>query len=132
MRDWKSLIRERLAPLRLKPGAEADFVEELAQHLEDRYRESLSGGAEEDEAFQSAIAELEDMYPLAEGIERNERMPKYDVCAAGRWGSGELHGGFLARSSVRGPYDAEQSHLCSVCGIDAGLWESVRTRPSSR
>src|SRR5579863_474858 len=88
MRDWKSLIRQRLQPLRLKPGAEADFVEELAQHLEDRYRESLIGGASEEEAYQSAISELDDMYPLAEGIERNERMPKYDAVPAGDAGLG--------------------------------------------
>jgi predicted permease len=88
MRDWKNLIQERLAPLRLKPGAEVDFVEELAQHLEDRYRESLSGGASDEEGYQSAISELDDMYPLAKGIERNERMPKYDSVPAGEAGLG--------------------------------------------
>ena len=51
MPDWKSLVRERLAPLRLKPTAESDLAEELAQHLEDRYRELRSGGASEEEAY---------------------------------------------------------------------------------
>ena len=88
MRDWKSLIRERLAPLRLRPGTEADFVEELAQHLEDRYREALSGGTNEQDAYQTAISELDDMYPLAEGLERNQRMPKYDGVPAGDAGLG--------------------------------------------
>jgi len=83
MPDWKSLIRERLAPLRLRPGAESDFVEELAQHLEDRYSESLSGGASEEEAYQSALSELVDLYPLKEGLDRDERMPKYDRVPAG-------------------------------------------------
>jgi hypothetical protein len=39
MPNWKRLIRERLLPLRLKPAAESALVEELAQHLEDHYRE---------------------------------------------------------------------------------------------
>ena len=88
MRDWKSLIRERLEPLRMKPGGEADFIEELAQHLEDCYRESLSGGASEEEAYQTTISELEDMYPLAAEIERHEQMPRYDAVPAGDAGMG--------------------------------------------
>ena len=55
MPDWRNIVRERLAPLSLKAGAETDLTEELAQHLEDRYRESLSGGGSEDEAYQTAI-----------------------------------------------------------------------------
>src|SRR5207248_254031 len=39
-------------------------AEELAQHLEDRCRELLSGGATEEDAFRKAISELDDTYPL--------------------------------------------------------------------
>jgi hypothetical protein len=45
MPDWKPEIRERLAGLRLAPTREAAIVEELAQHLDDCYAESLRGGA---------------------------------------------------------------------------------------
>jgi hypothetical protein len=38
------------ASLRLTPAAEGDLTEELGQHLKDRYRELLAGGAEEAEA----------------------------------------------------------------------------------
>jgi hypothetical protein len=48
--DWKPEIRQRLAGLKLEPTREAAIVEELAQHLEDYYAESLAGGATEAEA----------------------------------------------------------------------------------
>jgi hypothetical protein len=37
MPDWKTIVRERLTPLRLKATAESDLTEELAQHLEHRH-----------------------------------------------------------------------------------------------
>jgi hypothetical protein len=39
MPDWKHLVRERLKPLRLEATAEPELTEELAEHLEDHYRE---------------------------------------------------------------------------------------------
>src|SRR5690242_10299879 len=79
MPDWKKLVRERMAPLRMEAAAEADLTEELAQHLEDCYQELLSGGASEAEAYQSAIAELDDLYPLRAALDRNQIMPKHDA-----------------------------------------------------
>src|SRR5579862_3194078 len=83
MPDWKSIIRERIAPLRLEPTGEANLVEEVVQHLEDCYRELRSGGAGEAEAYQSVLSELDDLYPLQAGLQRSERMPKYDAVPAG-------------------------------------------------
>ena len=37
--EWKQEIRERLASLKLAPAREAEIVEELAQHLDDRFAE---------------------------------------------------------------------------------------------
>jgi predicted permease len=58
MHDWRSEVRARLAPLRLKPEREADIVDEIAQHLEGRYRDAISGGAAPDEATRLALAEF--------------------------------------------------------------------------
>jgi hypothetical protein len=58
MPDWKEEIRERLAGSKLEPAREAEIVEELSQHLEDRYAESLSCGMTPEEAHRAAIAEL--------------------------------------------------------------------------
>jgi predicted permease len=83
MPDWNSLLRERLKPLRLKATAESDLTEELAQHLEDQYRELRGGGASDEDACQKVISELEDMYPLRAGLEGSQRMAKYDPVPAG-------------------------------------------------
>lgn len=90
MPDWRNLVRERLKPLRLTPAAESDLTEELAQHLDDRYRELRSCGAGEAEAYHDAISELDDLHPLKEGLERNEHMPKYDRVPAGDAGLGNF------------------------------------------
>jgi hypothetical protein len=39
MPDWAGHVRLRLFPLRLSPAREAEIVEELSQHLDDRWRE---------------------------------------------------------------------------------------------
>jgi macrolide transport system ATP-binding/permease protein len=58
MPEWKTEISRRLAPLKLEPTREAEIVEELAQHLDDRYAELLSGGAAPEEAYRATMAEL--------------------------------------------------------------------------
>ena len=83
MPDWKSLVRQRLTALCLTPAAESDLTEELAQHLEDQYRELRSGGSSEEDAYQRALSELDDLYPLKAGLERSQRMGKYDAVPAG-------------------------------------------------
>ena len=83
MRDWKKLVRERIAPLRLQPTAESDLTEELAQDLEDRYRELRSGGATEGEAYQKTAAELDDMQPIRAEFGRSQQIPKHDVVPIG-------------------------------------------------
>jgi hypothetical protein len=61
MPEWKNIVRDRIASLRLEGSAEADLAQELSQHLEDRYRELCNGGMSEDEAFQRTISELHDI-----------------------------------------------------------------------
>ena len=65
MPDWKSDIRARLAPLRLSPAREAEIIEELSQHLEQRYDELRRDGAADAEARRLAIAELREPETLA-------------------------------------------------------------------
>ena len=59
MRDWRAEIRARLAAGRLDPSSEAEIVEELAQHLEDRYSDLRSGGISDAEAVATLLRELE-------------------------------------------------------------------------
>ena len=78
MPDWKNLVRQRLTPLGLTTAAETDLVDEVAQHLEDLFRELRSGGTGAEEAYRQAMAELDDLYPLRAGLKRNQRMPKHE------------------------------------------------------
>jgi predicted permease len=68
MHDWQSEVRARLAPLNLKPEREADIVEEISQHLAERYREATSAGASPDEATSLALAEFRAGNVLAQRI----------------------------------------------------------------
>jgi len=90
MPDWKTTVRERLAPLRLSASAESDLVEELTQHLEDRYAELRAGGASEDEAHAEAMSELDDMHPLNAATRRSDVMPRYEPVPVGDAGRGNL------------------------------------------
>jgi putative ABC transport system permease protein len=73
MPDWKDEITKRLEKLKLAPAREADIAEELAQHLDDRYRELMAGGNSEGEARRMAIEELKDEDLLASGLSKVER-----------------------------------------------------------
>jgi predicted permease len=58
MPDWKPHIRPLLASLRLSPARESEIVEELSQHLDDRWRELVAAGASEEEATRLALTQL--------------------------------------------------------------------------
>jgi predicted permease len=83
MPDWKNIVRNRISLLRLEGAAETDLTDELAQHLEDRYHELLSGGDSEEEAYQKTVSELDDLYPLQRKFERTQHLAKYDAVPAG-------------------------------------------------
>lgn len=59
MPEWSASIRERLAALSLEPTRETAVVEEIAQHLDDRYEELLAQGAEPEAARRAVLSELE-------------------------------------------------------------------------
>ncbi|HLG54401.1 MAG TPA: ABC transporter permease [Vicinamibacterales bacterium] len=65
MGNWTSDLRARLARLRLSPAREAEVVEELSQHLDDRYDELLAAGSSDADARRLALAELNEAGGLA-------------------------------------------------------------------
>ncbi len=71
--NWKSEIKRRLADLKLEPTREQEIVEELAQHLEDRYRELKAGGVSSQQATSALIEELSDSELLKRELRRVER-----------------------------------------------------------
>src|SRR5262245_12997160 len=81
--DWKQEIRKRLARLKLAPSREAEIVEELSQHLEDRYAESLASGATPEEASRAAFAELCDTESLQNELRQVERLAPQEPVVSG-------------------------------------------------
>ena len=73
MPEWKEEIRQRLASLKMEPAREAEIVDELSQHLEDRYAESLASGASMEAACRAALAELSEDETLQLELSRVER-----------------------------------------------------------
>ena len=65
MPDWSRHLRECLADLRLSPAREAEIVEELSQHLDDRYEELRAAGLNDADARRLAIEELSETGELA-------------------------------------------------------------------
>lgn len=60
MPDWSKEIRAAIAGLDLEPTREAEVVEELSQHLRDRYDEMLTSGIDAEQASQTLLKELND------------------------------------------------------------------------
>ncbi len=58
MRDWKQLIRDRLASLDLHPSRVEEIAEELSGDLEERYRRALDAGMPMEEAESKVLREL--------------------------------------------------------------------------
>jgi putative ABC transport system permease protein len=58
MPDWRCAIERRLAGLHLAPARETEIVDELSQHLDDRYNELRIGGATEEDAYRDVLEEL--------------------------------------------------------------------------
>ena len=87
MIDWKAEVQTRLAHLGLTPTREAEIVEELAHHLDERYSELLISGFAEDEAGRLALAELDNKEKLALELRRMEQRVKFEPVVLGAGGS---------------------------------------------
>lgn len=62
---WAPHLRPRLSSLRLSPTREQEIIEELSQHLDDRWRELVASGTPEDDATRLALAEFREGNLLA-------------------------------------------------------------------
>jgi putative ABC transport system permease protein len=58
MPDWRQALRPQLDHLRLSPEREAEIIEEVSQHLDERYEDIRRSGASDDEARRLATEEL--------------------------------------------------------------------------
>jgi len=83
MRDWKSYLRQRLFLPEMKGHRDERMIAELADHLEDIYREALARGASEEEAEAEVEAWLGDADLAADELVRSE--PAHGRAQLGRW-----------------------------------------------
>src|SRR5579864_513471 len=89
MPEWNVEIKERLAGLRLQPEREAEIIEELSDHLQQRYEELRRQGAEHDEALREVIAEL-DWTDLVPELQTSETIAPRDAVPEGAASSGHF------------------------------------------
>jgi putative ABC transport system permease protein len=94
MHDWKPEILRRLAPLKLSPVREAEIVDEIEQHLDDRYQDLLADGLSPDSAFRAALDELKDEDLFARNLQSVETDLYREPLAPGKAG-GTLFAGIL-------------------------------------
>src|SRR6516225_6918565 len=132
MPDWKSLVEERLRTLRCETPAEPELTAELAQNLEDYYRELCSGGASEEEAYQRTLSELDDVYPLRAEVERATAWPNTMPCrpvTPGRAISSRISAGTLVTAGARFG-SRRYSHSRPCCAWAWGLGRTPLSSPS--
>ncbi len=68
MPDWRAIVRERIEAAGLEPAREAEIVAEIAQHVEDRYRDLISAGVPEADAVRLGMEEVQAREPLVKGL----------------------------------------------------------------
>ena len=125
MPDWKQEIQLRLERLQIDPGREAAIVEELSQHLEDRYEELLIEGRNEIDARRIALDELSDSEMLGASLPAGLRNSAHTEPQPGASGSGNLAADFLRdlrfglRSMGRAPAFSFFAVLTLALGIGA-------------
>src|SRR5262245_5083967 len=93
MPEWKEEIRRRLSGSKLEPAREAEIVDELSQHLEDRYAELLARGATPEEASRAALAELCDGESLQQELRLVESQVSQEPIVLGATRRSNMLGG---------------------------------------
>ncbi len=87
MPEWREEIARRLSSLRLDSTRESDIIEELSQHLEDRYLELVSGGATDADARRDVLMELNYDDLLGQGRLGVVRETRQGLAAPGKSGN---------------------------------------------
>jgi putative ABC transport system permease protein len=79
MSDWKDIVRQKLAGMKIDGAHEGEIIDELAQYIEDRYEELRAGGVPEIEARRRALEGLGDGESLARELRAARRWKKVEA-----------------------------------------------------
>ena len=85
MPDWRMEISRRLSSLNLEAAREVEIVEELSQHLDDRYHELISGGVTEEGARRGVLMELNEGEMFAQERPRVVREARREPAEIWKW-----------------------------------------------
>lgn len=66
MPDWKAAVRAAIAHLNLEPARERSIVDEVGDHLSEKYEDLLSSGVSEEQACRSVLDDLNQQKLIAE------------------------------------------------------------------
>ncbi len=94
MPEWEEAVARRIRALDLPGAREAEIVEELSRHLDDRYHELLASGLEPQAARILALQELESHDPLSGGLRSTRRRGAPKQPPIGTTGGRNLMSGF--------------------------------------
>jgi putative ABC transport system permease protein len=72
-RDWKTLVRSRIAPLQVDAARAADIVDELALHVAEHYADLVAAGLPPEEALDRALAPLTGPERISRELARADR-----------------------------------------------------------
>jgi predicted permease len=92
MPEWREEIATRLSSLKVDSARETEIVEELSQHLDDRYHDLVSGGATDADARRDVMMELDYENLLSQGRPRVAHETPRRPPASGNTGHGLLAG----------------------------------------
>jgi putative ABC transport system permease protein len=90
MPDWKNELAKRVAGLKLEPTREAEILEELSQHLDDRYQELVALGNSPQEAERIALNEISRHGLLVRQLRQVEQQIHSEPVPAGARGAKNL------------------------------------------
>ena len=122
MPDWIAYVRDRLRLHSVRPEREAEIVEDLAQQLEEAYRDALREGASEENARDRAMRHVPDLEALAAQLLESERervsllQQSQERAEAAAGGHGSIRS---ALGSLRGDVLYGLRMLCRTPGFTA-------------